>query len=55
MDIVEWLVLTTVVRVFVRSALTLFFGLASRGYTFYRSAFNEHLSKSLAFTFRVYL
>jgi len=38
-DIVEWLVLTTVVRVFVRSALTLFFGLASRGYTFHRSAF----------------
>ena len=39
MNIVEWLVSTTAVRVFVGSALTLFFGLASRGYTFDRSTF----------------
>jgi len=38
-NIVEWLVSTTAVRAFVGSDLTLFLGLASRGYTFDRSAF----------------
>jgi len=38
-NIDEWLVSTTAVRVFVGPALTLFLGLASRGYTFDRSAF----------------
>ena len=35
---VEWLVSMTAVRVFIGSALTLTFGLASRDYTFGRSA-----------------
>jgi len=38
-NIVKWLVSTTAVQMFVGSALTLFFGLASRGYTFDRSVF----------------
>ena len=38
-NIVEWLVSVTAVRVFVGSALTLHFGLASRDNTFDRSGF----------------
>jgi len=38
-NIVEWLVSMPVVRVFVGSALTISFGLASRDYTFDMSAF----------------
>ena len=38
-NIVEWLVSMPAVRVFVGSALTISFGLASRDYTFDMSAF----------------
>ena len=41
-NIVEWLVSLPVVRLFVGSALAISFGLACRGYTFNRSAFNVH-------------
>jgi len=37
---VEWFVSMPAVRLFVGSALTITFGLACRGYTFDRSAFN---------------
>ena len=37
---VEWLVCMAVVRLFVGSAVTISFGLACRGCTFDRSAFN---------------
>jgi len=42
---VEWLVCTAVVPLFVGSALTISFGLACRGYTFDRSAFNVLFQK----------
>jgi len=44
-NIVEWLVSTTAVRLFVGSALTLFLGLASRGYTFDRSDYIKYPGK----------
>jgi len=40
LNIVEWLVSMPAVRLFAGSALTIFFGLACRGYTFDRRAFN---------------
>jgi len=43
--IVEWLVSMPAVRLFARSALTISFGLACRGYTFDRSAFNVLFQK----------
>jgi len=49
-SIVEWLVSMPAVRLFVGSALTISFGLACRGYTFNRSAFNVLFKK-----FRVYV
>jgi len=39
-NIVEWLVSVPAVRLFVGSAQTISFGLACRGYTYNRSAFN---------------
>jgi len=42
---VEWLVCMSVMRLFVGSALTITFGLACRGYTFDRSAFNVLFQK----------
>ena len=42
---VEWLVCMAVVRLFVGSALTISFGLACKGYTFDRSAFNVLFQK----------
>ena len=42
-NIVEWLVFMSAVRLFVSSALTISFGLACRGYTFGRNAFNVGL------------
>jgi len=42
---VEWLVSMPAVRLSVDSALTISFGLACRGYTFDRSAFNVLLQK----------
>ena len=39
-NIVEWLVSVPAMRLFVGSALTISFGLACRGCTFDRSAFN---------------
>ena len=39
-NIVEWLMSIPAVGLFVGSALTISFGLACRGYTFDRSAFN---------------
>jgi len=44
-NIVEWLVSMPDVRLFVGSALTNSFGLACRGYTFDRSAFNVLFQK----------
>jgi len=44
-NIVEWLVSVPAVRLFVDSALTISFPLASRGYTFDRSAFNVLFQK----------
>jgi len=59
-NIVEWLVSMPVVRLFVGSALTISFGLACRGYTFDRIAFNaayffKKLSFGLGITFRAYV
>ena len=51
----EWLVSMTVVRLCVGSALTISFGLACRGCTFDRNAFKSTFSKSVGFTFRVYV
>jgi len=45
MNIVEWLVSTPAVRLFVGFALTISFGLTCRGYTFDRSAFNALFQK----------
>jgi len=42
---VEWLVCMAVVRLFVRSALTIPFVLSCKGYTFDRSAFNVLFQK----------
>ena len=53
-NIVEWLVSMPAVRLFVGSALSISFGLACRGYTFDRSAFNV-LFQKVKFTFRVYV
>jgi len=39
-NILEWLVSMPAVRLFVACVLTISFGLACRGYTFYRSAFS---------------
>jgi len=44
-NIVEWLGPMPAVRLFVGSALTISFGLACRGYTFDRSAFNVLFQK----------
>ena len=68
-NIVEWLVSIPSVRLFFGSAITIFFGIACRGYTFDRTAFNilfkkvqrsglgfmqgVCLSFGLGFTFRV--
>ena len=54
MNIVEWLVSMVAVRLFVGSALTISFGLACRGYTFDRIAFDVvYFFKT--FGFRVYV
>ena len=45
MNIVEWLVSIPAVQLFLASALTISFGLASRGYTFDRRAFNVLFQK----------
>jgi len=45
LNIVEWLVSIPAVRLFVVSALTISFGLACRGYTFDRCAFNVLFQK----------
>ena len=59
MNIVEWLVSVPApaVQLFFGSALTIFFGLACRGYNFDKMAFNVLFQKflGLAFTFRVYV
>jgi len=44
-NIVGWLVSIPAVRMFLDSALTISFGLACRGYTFDRSAFNVLFQK----------
>jgi len=44
-NIVEWLVSMPAVRLFVGSALTISFGLASRGYNFDRSTFDVLFQK----------
>jgi len=44
-NIVEWLVPMLAVRLFVGSAITISFGLACRGYTFNRSAFDVLFQK----------
>jgi len=44
-NIVEWLVSIPAVQLFLASALTISFGLASRGYTFDRRAFNVLFQK----------
>jgi len=44
-NIVEWLMSFPAVRLFVGSALTIFFGLGCRDYTFDRSAFNVLFQK----------
>jgi len=44
-NIVEWFVSMPAVRLFVGSALTISFGLACKGYTFDRSAFNVLFQK----------
>ena len=54
--IVEWLVFMPAVGLFVGSTLTISFGLACKGCTFVRSAFNVLFQKvSVSFTFRVYM
>ena len=56
MNIVEWLVSMLAVRLFVGSALTISFGLACRGYTCDRIAFNVvYFFKTFGFRFRVYV
>jgi len=45
MNIVEWLVSMPAVRLFAGSALTIFFGLACRGYTYDRRVFNVLFQK----------
>ena len=59
MNIVEWLVSMSAVRLFVGSVLTISFGLACRGCAFDKSAFNVLFQKvsglGLGFTFRVYV
>ena len=56
-NIAEWLVSVPApaVQLFLGSALTISFGLACRGYTFDRTAFNVLFQKvlGLGFTFRV--
>ena len=58
-NIVEWLlsVPAPAVQLLLGSALTISFGLACRGYTFDRTAFNVLFQKvlGLGFTFRVYV
>jgi len=49
-NIVEWLVSISAVRLFVGSALTISFGFACRGYTFDKNTFNVLFKK-----FRVYV
>ena len=52
MNIVEWLVSVPAVQLFLGSALTISFGLACRGYTFDRTAYNVLFKK---FWVRVYV
>jgi len=58
-NIVECLVSMPAVRFFIGSALTIFFGLACRGYTFERNAFYVLFQKvqglGLGFTFGVFV
>ena len=59
MNIVEWLVSVPApaVQLSLGTALTISFGLAHRGYTFDRTAFNVLFQNvlGLGFTFRVYV
>jgi len=55
-NIVEWLVAMLAVRLFIGSSLTISFGLACRGYTFDRIAFNVvYFFKTFGFRFIVYV